>query len=226
MPPTGVIGFWGSIIGGLATLGIVAALTSLQLQRSDEPPNDQTEDTTSLEPGLPPGEKEFHSSTGQTSELDAFAEAEQALNQAKELVAGKGAPFLELPIGGLLDVVNACVTNKREQGNFGAILETLVALEGKTDSAMLCLHDLTAAASSNPGGLPASETIDGDLATIVSLLEKLAVSNKRIIAQARSSTAAPCTDIVGSIRFIVQDFAVLNRVSIEVFIATWAERGM
>lgn len=111
MPPTGVIGFWGSIIGGLATLGIVAALTSLQLQRSDEPPNDQTEDTTSLEPGLPPGEKESHSSTGQTSELDAFAEAEQALNQAKELVAGKGAPFLELPIGGLLDVVNACVVS-------------------------------------------------------------------------------------------------------------------
>lgn len=71
-----------------------------------------------------------------------------------------------------------------------------MALESKTDSAMLFLQDLLAyvnlsfrsmprhtdldiifdsAASSEPGGLPAGETTHGDVVPIVTLLESLAM---------------------------------------------------
>ena len=48
------------------------------------------------------------SSTGQRSELEAHAEALQALEQAKAIIASGCVRLLALPIEGLRDVANAC----------------------------------------------------------------------------------------------------------------------
>lgn len=72
--------------------------------------NGRPKETVNISSGssLQTGEKKLDSSTGQNPELDAFTVVVQALGQVKELVAGRGLSFLELPIDGLLDVVNTC----------------------------------------------------------------------------------------------------------------------
>ena len=91
MPSRGIAN--GSVFGGLAVLGIAAAVVFLQLKRSDEKRSDR---------------RPKDSSIGQVSELEAYAEAVHTLEQLKEVIAGRCARLLALPIDGLLDVVNAC----------------------------------------------------------------------------------------------------------------------
>ncbi|KAF7971299.1 hypothetical protein HWV62_21458 [Athelia sp. TMB] len=231
MPHTSII--VGSIIGGLATLGFVTALASLRLQRSGQTsangrpketvdaPNGQPKETVDApsDSSLQTEEKELDSSPGQNPEPDAFSEAVRALNHVKELVAGRGASFLELPIDGLLDVVNACGSDERQEENVGTVLEALEALESKTDSAVILLHDLLAAASSNHGEPSATEQMHGDLVTLGSLLANLAASNKRILGQAKPPVEDHRAAIFDPIRVMVRDFAALNGISVEDVIA-------
>ena len=97
----------GSILGGLAILGIVAVITFIQLQHSDER---QPKDPSVLQSGSPLETEDQGSGppTGQISELEAFAEAVQALEQAQQVIAGRCASLLALPIDVLFDVVKAC----------------------------------------------------------------------------------------------------------------------
>ena len=105
MPSKGIV--VGSVFGILAFLGIVAAITFLQLKRSEKTPL--------LHSDRPPGIEDTGPDlfTGQTSELEAFAEAVRVLEQAKEVIAGRCVRLLTLPIEGLLDVVNACSVSFR-----------------------------------------------------------------------------------------------------------------
>ena len=87
MPPRGI---------GVRSVG------KYQDGRPKDPPILQSDSPPDIEDTGP------DSSTGQRSELEAHAEALQALEQAKAVIAGACVRLLALPIGGLLDVANAC----------------------------------------------------------------------------------------------------------------------
>lgn len=112
MPPTRII--MDGIVKGFVAFAIVAAFAAPQLQCYEEAtpnngrPIEWVNRSTTAESFLTTKRKQKGSYTEQTSELDDFAEAVQALNQVKELVVRRGPSFLELPIDGLLDVVNVC----------------------------------------------------------------------------------------------------------------------
>ena len=100
----------GSILGGLAILCIVVAAFHQPPQSHDTHLNDPPKDPSSLRSGSPLDTEAnaTDSAAGQTSELEAFEEAVQALKEAKEAVAGRCVRLLALPIDGLLAVVKAC----------------------------------------------------------------------------------------------------------------------
>ena len=107
MPSKGVV--VGSVLGDLPVLGNVAATTSLQLKRSDEEyPDGRPKDTSALQ-----SDSATDLSTEQPSELEAYATAVKALEQTKEVIAGRCARLLSLPIEGVLDVANACSVSSR-----------------------------------------------------------------------------------------------------------------
>ena len=73
---------------------------SLDDQPEGTPPHSSSPpDTEDIGPDSP---------TGQTFALEAFVEAVQALEQAKEVIAGRCERLLASPIHGLLDVVKTC----------------------------------------------------------------------------------------------------------------------
>ena len=102
---------WGSVFGGLAVLGMMATITSLQLKYSDYvPPNRRPKDPSVKQSGSPLQAEDNGPDLPalQASELEPFAEAVQALGRAKAVIAGRWPLILALPIDGLLDVVEAC----------------------------------------------------------------------------------------------------------------------
>ena len=162
MPSTSTV--IGSILGGLAVLHIVNAV-KLHKQHSNQARLDgQPKDTHALHSSSLPdaGHEGPSSSTVQTFELETFAKAVQALEQAKGVISSSHMRLFASPIDGLLDVVKTCrvrfhlhtqnparltITlvfqmNDQDSANFGDIVEALVALDGSTDSALALWHEL------------------------------------------------------------------------------------
>ena len=137
-------------------------ITSLQLQHQDETRlGGQPEDPSGPQSRshLVTNENGSDSSIAQTSELDAFAEAVQALEQAKQVIAGRCEPLLALPVQASLDVVKvsshsnsmfhlteltaqAVQMNDQDEIELDGVMKALVLLDGRVDSAMLLLHEL------------------------------------------------------------------------------------
>ena len=114
MPSRGIV--VGCIFGGLTVLGNVATITFLQLKHSVEIClGGRPEDPSTVQSDSPPDIEDQRPdlSTGQTPELETYAEAVQAVEQAKEVIAGRCVRLLTLPIEGLLDVANACSVSSR-----------------------------------------------------------------------------------------------------------------
>ena len=105
MPSKGAV--VGSVLGDLPVLGNVAATTSLK--RSDE----EYLDSRPKDPSALQSDSPTDLSTEQPSELEAYAEAVRALEQTKEVIAGRCVCLLSLPIEGVLDVANACSVSSR-----------------------------------------------------------------------------------------------------------------
>ncbi|KAF7983214.1 hypothetical protein HWV62_23492 [Athelia sp. TMB] len=209
-----------SIFGGLAIWGVVSTIAFLQFQQYDERRlNGWSKCLSLLWPGSHIADEGNQSgfSTSWTSELEleAFAEAVHALEQAKKVIAGRCTRLLALPIDALLDVAKACSTNEEE---LGGVLGALVALDDKMDSALVLLHQLvtsTQPTSQSEGPLD-KEQLYGALGL---LLENLSISIKRILAQSQPSIKTPRVDIIISIRSAVREFAALDRLCIEDIIA-------
>ncbi|KAF7974794.1 hypothetical protein HWV62_11287 [Athelia sp. TMB] len=215
---------WGSIFGGLAVLGIVATITSLQLKYLDHvPSNRQPKDLFVKQSGSPlqAGDNGPVLPALQASELEPFAEAIQALRQAKAVIACKWPPILVLPIDGLLDVVEACSTNGQDTEVLIDIHKAMIALDRMVDAALAHMRQLVGLTQSNSQGSSASGSLCGDLVDLDLLLDNLSVSTKRITAQIESSTVPPRADIVRSIISAIQDFSLC----VEDIIAARASRG-
>ncbi|KAF7976369.1 hypothetical protein HWV62_6931 [Athelia sp. TMB] len=180
----------------------------------------QPKDNPVLLSGSSPGveSEQLDSSPGQTTELEAFAGAVKALEHAKGVVAGRCVQLLASPIDGVLDVAKAChaaldvQTNDQDAGGLGDMLKALVALDGKTDSALALSHELVISTSSRPS---AAEQLHSDIVTLDSSLGTLSECTKHILTQTSSSDGTSRMVIVGSIRLAVQGFAVLGRLCIE-----------
>ncbi|KAF7977335.1 hypothetical protein HWV62_4119 [Athelia sp. TMB] len=218
----------GSIFGGLAIWGIVSTIAFLQLQHDDERRlNGRPKCLSLLWPGSHIDDEGNQSgfSTSRTSELEleAFAEAVYALEQAKKVIAGRCARLLAWPVDTLLDVVEACSLNalpgmKTNVEELGGIRKALLTLDGKTDSALVLLHQLVTSTqpTSQIEGPLDKEQLCGALGL---LLENLSISIKRILAQSQSSIKTPRVDIIISIRSAVREFAALDRLCIQDIIA-------
>ncbi|KAF7966282.1 hypothetical protein HWV62_39247 [Athelia sp. TMB] len=194
----------GSVAEGLANLGR-AIVPCLRSQSSD---SHFTHNTLNEERNpLLAENSEVDLSGGQPD----FAEAAEALLQAKSVVADRCLSFLELPIDGLLDVVNACGSNdsehRQDEMDIGGILKGLLTLEEKTHSALMLLQDHII-----------------DVNTANALLEKLASSNKWAIAQVKSPVDVSRDIIFHSIYKSARDFASLKTLSIEDIITVWVAR--
>ena len=101
-----------------------------------------------------PEDKDPDCATGQTSELEAFTDAVQALEKVQGIITGRSARLLALPIDELLGVAKACSVsfdldfksrlakliawnvqmNDQDEEGLSGISTALVALDGKTDS--------------------------------------------------------------------------------------------
>ncbi|KAF7983725.1 hypothetical protein HWV62_19677 [Athelia sp. TMB] len=165
---------------------------------------------------------------GRSCDLEAFAEAVQVLEHAKEVAAGRCMQLLTLPIDGVLDVVKVWrptalkfQTNGKDHEELGDILRALKALDGKIEAALLLLHKLVAPMRSDSKENAAATQLQTQVAELGSLLENLARSIKHIVAQAQSSIGAPHTEIVSLIQSAVIDFAAVNRLCIEEVNTYW-----
>ncbi|KAF7966760.1 hypothetical protein HWV62_37203 [Athelia sp. TMB] len=203
---------FGSIVGSLTILGIIIAITSLQLRPSGNTSlNDQSEDPLTLNSSSPREieDRKPDSSIGQTAELEALAAAVQVM-------AGRRMHSLTLPGKELLDVINACNTDGQSEGRLGGILKALVALNGKTDMALALLRQLVISPQWNLRGPPITIKLREDITTLSVLLDDLSANGKRIVAQARSSTTGISrAEAVDAIQSAIQGFVVVNKLCIE-----------
>ncbi|KZP02317.1 hypothetical protein FIBSPDRAFT_77776, partial [Athelia psychrophila] len=223
MSSTGTI--VGSICGGLAVLAVVVAIAFFHFRRSGGARLvGRIKGLSLLHSGVDIESNRSNSPPRQISKLEVFAKAVRALEQAKQVIAGRCVHILASPVDGLLDVVQACGTNEQEEGALDGILQALAALDGRLDSALVLLHERVAPIESNPQQPPDTEQCRGDWITMGSLLETLS-GTKHILAQAHSSIETPCPDIVDSIRSAVQDFAALNELCIEDIVVANAASG-
>ncbi|KAF7982225.1 hypothetical protein HWV62_29426 [Athelia sp. TMB] len=221
MPSTSTI--IGSVFGGLAVLYIIDAIKLHQQHSNQARLDGQSKDTPAPHSSslADAGDEGLGSSAAQIKELEALAEAAQSLEQAKRVIAGSRMGLLVSPINGLLDVVKACGVrshlqtqksarltidlisqmNYQDNANFGDIVEALVALDGRTDSALALWRDLVSPPQWNRG----------DIATLGKLLGNLSISTKRIFAQAHAPIETPRADLVDSVRYATKDFAAVSK---------------
>ncbi|KAF7972472.1 hypothetical protein HWV62_17892 [Athelia sp. TMB] len=215
----------GSVLGGLAALGILLAVVPHQIQYSSRTSSDDQPKGSLLSLSdlpLDAGDKGLDPSVGQTYELEGFAAAIRALERAKEMAGGRCVSLLVLPIDGLLDVVKACDRNDREEWELGDILKALVALDSGIDLALVLLQKHVASAQSNAQGPLASEQLHDNIVAMALLLKNLSVDTKRILAEVRSFIGVSRADVISSIRSVVQDFTAFNGLCIDDIVAVCA----
>ncbi|KAF7979121.1 hypothetical protein HWV62_43339 [Athelia sp. TMB] len=175
----------------------------------------------------PDTENRSDSSTGQIYEPKAFAEDVQALEHAKAVLAGRCEALLASPVQALLDVVktwDAVHKNGQDETALDDVMQALVALEDRTDSAVVLLHEFTVVLK--PAGLPATEPPSSDVVRLGTLLRNLSLSTKHILAQLQFPNRTPRFDIEPSIQSAVQEFSALNKLHIEDIVSLWASYGM
>ncbi|KAF7980738.1 hypothetical protein HWV62_36757 [Athelia sp. TMB] len=215
MPSQDVVVGSTSVLGDLPDAGNTAVTTPLQPKCFEEEYQD----------GRPKGSSALPTDLAaeQPSELEAYVEAVKALEQTKEVLAGRCVRLLTLPVEGVLDVARAC-SNDHGDGGLAGIRKALEALDGRMDSALVLLGELVASAESDRQGPPAAGQFDGG--TLGSLLRNLSASTKHILSQLRSSAETPRADIMGSIQSAVREFSALNRSGFEDDVAIWASREL